>query len=437
MRVAAAVLLLFVLCALPAQAQTGADVTIVVVPPDGSEQRTLTFSSLGEPDMASGHTLASVLRRAGVFVGTYDSVEVAQPGGAVVAIPRGEIRLTKRVEEPSDRANDPSAPLAKRTWTRTRPRENPVVLRTGAAGVELLRPVEALTGHLEEEVLAPVDGVLTLTAVAEANLVASPGTALPGDTVRFVATPPRGTVYEGVEYAWDFGDDTTTTTAERETTHVYEAEATRNVTVRFLRDGAEVGSATDIVYVDDPSADRGAGDISGDGRDGRRRRARESRRGEQGSGDGSGDGTGDGSGDGLSTGGWEDSGSGGYVAPPPVDAYEPAPVTPVEAEPQPKPEPEPRPRRAEQPAPAPEPAGETVDGYLLASAGGPGGGADAASQLPEDAPPELQELARTPTEAAAGGRQLPTIVWVVAGLLALIVLGWALEGRRTLPYWQP
>jgi len=99
---------------------------------------------------------------------------------------------------------------------------------------------------------------------------------------------------------------------------------------------------------------------------------------------------------------------------------------------------DPPPGNEEPPPVAPPPGdgdghgGDDPGGAGAALAGGGGAGA-----LPEDAPRSLRELAREPTEAASHARQLPTIAWVIAGLVGLVALGWALEGRRTLPYWQP
>ncbi len=132
-----------------------------------------------------------------------------------------------------------------------------------------------------------------------------------------------------------------------------------------------------------------------------------------------------GTGGGADTGGGYDGGSydGGPTYTPPAAT----PVTPPPAQPR-----QPKPRRAPEQRRAPVaemPAGETVDGYLLASADVPlalaGGAAAARTQTaairqPDDAP-----------------LQVPTAVWVAVGLLALVVLGWGLESRTTLPYFRP
>jgi hypothetical protein len=122
-------------------------------------------------------------------------------------------------------------------------------------------------------------------------------------------------------------------------------------------------------------------------------------------------------------------GSSGYTppaaaaAPPPTP--DPAPSTPVRRAPV---------RRAPQRrAAAPElPQGEQVDGYLLASATGvpvP----PSAAVTPAD--PQLAALTSPPQDDRA--LHVPTPVWVALGLLLLVVLGWGLESRTTLPYFRP
>lgn len=75
------------------------------------------------------------------------------------------------------------------------------------------------------------------------------------------------------------------------------------------------------------------------------------------------------------------------------------------------------------------PQGETVDGYLLASAGAPLpilATADAAAP----GTPGLPEDEHTPLH-------VPAVVWVLGGLAALVLIGWGLEARTTLPYFKP
>jgi PKD domain-containing protein len=439
MRVAVVVLLLSVLCALPAHAQSSTDASIRITPPDGGEPRTVTLSQLGAPDRPDGWSLSSVLRRAGIFTGAYDWVEVAQAGGAPVRIPIGEIRLTEARVEPSDRANDPTSTLDQRTWTRIRPREHPVVFHADEAGnVTLLRPISLSNSSAVE--LASVDGTFAVGAVAEQDLEAAPLQARPGETISFRATPPPGTDRSRLTYAWDFGDGARST-GRAEVTHTYASEKTLNVTVTFLLDGAAIGDESVTVYVAAPLRPGSAGDARGGKGDGRRRgrgRARQSEA-RGGSDGGAGDG-GPGGGSGAGPGG-ENAGADPYAASPPA-AYAPVPAPldspPAAAEPAPAPAPAPVRPAPGRPAarPAPAPAGEPVSGYLLASATDPpsSGGA---GELPDDAPEALAELAREPKQAATNGRSLPTVVWVAAGIVALLALGWALEGRRPLPHWQP
>lgn len=135
------------------------------------------------------------------------------------------------------------------------------------------------------------------------------------------------------------------------------------------------------------------------------------------------------SGGGGGTGGGDWSGGGDTTYTPPVSS---PPVTPA-ATPTPPPTPKPRPQREPRraPEPTPAPAGETVDGYLLASADVElaAAGGSAAEQA-------RAEAARLP-QPDDDPLQVPTAVWVAVGLLALVVLGWGLESRTTLPYFRP
>ena len=442
MRLTLAVLLLLSLCALPAQAQSGADVAITIVPPDGSEPRTLRVADLGAPDRrnvrypmpggaratVTGWTLATVLEAAGFPAGSYDLVEVARPGGGVVEIGAGEVRRTELKTVRSERYDDPKATLDERWTQREVERATPVLLVVDASGARLLRPPTAAT---RAQALAAVDGALTLTLVSDAKVLASPQAPRPGEQVTFTATPPRGVDRARVTYRWDFGDGRVETGGPQ-MTHTYAKARTYAVTVTFLLDGAALDEqAGTTVYVAEPLAPGTAGDRRGDGGRRRGRRARGSGPG-AGVGGGGGSGAGGGTGGGSGGGGGAGAGDGGWSEPWDDGAAAPAEaVPPAVEEPAPAPA-RPRRRTPRRRAPEPPARGETVTGYLLTSGGGGGAGA-----LPEDAPRSLRELAREPTEAASHARQLPTIAWVIAGLVGLVALGWALEGRRTLPYWQP
>lgn len=79
-------------------------------------------------------------------------------------------------------------------------------------------------------------------------------------------------------------------------------------------------------------------------------------------------------------------------------------------------------RRRARRTPSPRQADDTITGYLLASAGAP---------LP------LASGGATATAGRDGSIEIPTGVWVVSALTGLIMLGWLLEARTTLPYFKP
>ncbi|HEU4703171.1 MAG TPA: PKD domain-containing protein [Conexibacter sp.] len=83
--------------------------------------------------------------------------------------------------------------------------------------------------------------------------------------------------------------------------------------------------------------------------------------------------------------------------------------------------------------PAPErprtPPGKLVSGTLLASA---------SAAAPLDAPAAGRAASAAARGAATDGPlHVPVGVWAAVGLVALLALGWALESRHTLPFWQP
>jgi hypothetical protein len=108
--------------------------------------------------------------------------------------------------------------------------------------------------------------------------------------------------------------------------------------------------------------------------------------------------------------------------PPPAPAPPPPPVAPPAPAPQPPRDPAP-PRSA---AATPKPQGELVSGTLIAST---------------QAVPVLGDAARggSPPRGAAsdGPLHIPVGVWFAIGLAALLALGWTLESRHPLPFWQP
>lgn len=85
---------------------------------------------------------------------------------------------------------------------------------------------------------------------------------------------------------------------------------------------------------------------------------------------------------------------------------------------------------APQPAPATPgtPPGKLVSGTLLASASA------AAAPRPASGRAASAAVRRA---AADGPLHVPVGVWAAVGLVGLLALGWALESRHTLPFWQP
>lgn len=73
------------------------------------------------------------------------------------------------------------------------------------------------------------------------------------------------------------------------------------------------------------------------------------------------------------------------------------------------------------------PPGKFVSGTLLASA--------SAAAAPVSAGRAASAAVHRAT--ADGPLHVPVGVWVAVGLVALVALGWALESRHTLPFWQP
>ncbi len=76
------------------------------------------------------------------------------------------------------------------------------------------------------------------------------------------------------------------------------------------------------------------------------------------------------------------------------------------------------------PRTAPPPQGTLVSGTLLASA--------------DTLPVSAGVVARLHGAAASNGHlHVPVGVWAALGFVALLALGWVLEARHTLPFWQP
>jgi len=130
--------------------------------------------------------------------------------------------------------------------------------------------------------------------------------------------------------------------------------------------------------------------------------------------------------DGNGTGGNGTGGGHGSGAP----AAAPAAPAPSAAAPASVAAPPSAPARRRAPAPRRTPPGELVSGTLLASA-------SAAAAAPGAPGASRAASAAARGAAADGPLHVPVGVWIAVGLAALLALGWALESRHTLPFWQP
>lgn len=269
-----------------------------------------------------------------------------------------------------------------------------------------------------------VDGTLRLTLRATARLIPSPPQVRVNELVQFRVILPPGLDPAAVEFEWDFNNNEPPVRNRRPTmSKSFKSVGAYNPSVTLYIGGVadrDFPPSAEVRVIEPP---RAGGRRRGAHESGNRRRADGQDGGDDRSG-GNGDGTGtDGGGTGGGAGG---SGTGSPTTAPPAAAPSaPAPAaTPPPAQPRAQPRREPRAR-----APPPEPEGELVDGYLLASTGG--------APLPDGGAARARSDTVVPAADVATPFDVPAIVWVLGGLAALVVLGWALESRTTLPYFKP
>ncbi|MDW5593200.1 PKD domain-containing protein [Conexibacter stalactiti] len=301
-----------------------------------------------------------------------------------------------------------------------------------------LKLVRSATGDDARIIVVPsADNVLRLNLRQEPAVTALPSGVREGGSIRFVVTVPFGYDPASLTYEWYINDAAGTRfkTSEPGTVRRFDEAGDYNVTVTYLQNGRPIDSGQGLTSFAVISRER-----PDDGYLPERDRDRVRTAGGRGKGvrdapqeDAPDDAATDApevpqtSGDGSYNGG----GSSGYTPPAPAATPPPtpdpaptAPATPVRRAPQ---------RRAPaRRAAAPElPQGETVDGYLLASATG-------VPVVPSAAiTPADQELLGLKPPQADRSLHVPTGVWVALGLLLLVVLGWGLESRTTLPYFRP
>ena len=381
----------------PAGEQPPSPPAIVIAPADGRPQRTVLYSAVeglattgdwvlpdGTEARLTAVKLESVLGKAGLSVRSFTTLTVVGSDGVTMQI--SQLQMGKFYPPP-------------------------IVYLDDAGALCVLRPK---TKYEPSERACAADGRLTLDGGSGPTLTATPATVEVGQEVWFSASVPLGLEGRTVELVWDFNDDKpTVTTTERDQTRTFDKAGTYNVIVTYRVDGQRYGDVSDapsttvsVVDKSRPSKDR-------NGRTSRKHDRADDSGDEPGDEDGT---TGTESGAGGAGPGGTGPGGGGWT--PPSNAATPPPPA--------APRPERRAPRSARRTPQ-QPVGETVDGYLLASADVPlpTGGAVRAADL------------RPTAVAEQGGFGVPTGAWVVIGLVALIVLGWTLESRTTLPYFKP
>lgn len=321
-------------------------------------------------------------------------------------------------------------------------RDAVIVFRDEAGTLQLLRTSGGAIAGMEALVPAAPDGTLALRVTQDPQLISSLPQVPSGGSLSFHATIPALLDPKTVTYEWDFNDGGSTLrtkapTATRTFTATNRQNRTFNVSVTLYVNGRRYDDMLPLFapQVEVIADDRYAGDVPD------KRSARSAGRDRTGVSDGERRRTtstpppptgGD-----VPAADTPDTGTAAPTTAPPAGT----PVTPAATPtptpaPSPTPTPTPTPRRTAEPprraAPRrPEqPAGETVDGYLLAAADVPlplTDGADLKARSAQQIEPQQES---TPLE-------LPTPVWVGIGLLALVMLGWGLESRTTLPYFRP
>lgn len=405
LRVLLAVLALAAAMALPAgaQDQPPAEQWVLIQMPDGLAEHRVPWSSLA---------------------GLAKEVKVDLPGAENTSVQAVTLeQVLNRIQRTSDQISSigltrsDGAPMTITRLQLTRYYDDPLLYLDADGVLSLLRPklIES-----PAEVARAIDGTLTLRVGSQPTLTAHPEVVAVNQTTSLEVTVPLDIPDRSkITYIWDFNDDKPVSRLRTGALHrSFTKPGTYNVIVSYEVDGQLWEGLAPSVAVTVKAAPKQNRDKNARKSD--RRRARDDEQGGGGDeeetenpGAGPGSGIGDDGGDGtggaggLNTGGWDTPDA---AAPPPPPA--------------PRAQPRKQPRRA---APPPEPAGETVDGYLLAAADVPlptGGAVRATVADPEPLDDE-------------GPLNIPTAVWVVLGVIGLGLLGWTLESRTTLPYFKP
>lgn len=378
---------------------------VTIVAPDGKTRRTLALADLvasydvrdatytvraadgatRQLPVASGISLEALLRAAGLDTARFDYVAVPRPDGATTVLLADQIAKGEG---------------------------GPPVVWSDAEGVHFLRPSLADNDPNATDHVIVAEGELQVELrigdPLVARISASKLRAKPGEAITFTAVLITGDLAPGMTFRWYF--DGSDYVYGASATHRFRRPGTYHVLLDIVRGQEAVGvpEILEIVIVRPRVARdraRGAGD---------KQRGEGSDRAASGGGTGGRSGGSGGGGAGTGTGGG--AGSGGYTprSNAPVVTSAPAPAPPR------------RPRRPKaKPERRQQPQGELVSGTLLASADElpPAGGGAAAANRADDTPGKPLHV--------------PVGVWVALGLAATLALGWTLESRHTLPFWQP
>ncbi|HKG02118.1 MAG TPA: PKD domain-containing protein [Conexibacter sp.] len=372
--------------------------SITIAPSDGGAARTLDLAALTDrfdvhgvaytlraadgttttATVAEGISLTALLAAAGLDADAFTYLEIPGADGASAIVLRDDLGGTE---------------------------EGPPVVWGDAQGVHFLRPSAGERDTNGADLVTLADGAIAIGLKTGDPVVpriaVSTLRARPRERVDFSASlVGAASLRPGLEYQWYF-DDGTGNVRGASVSHRFPPGGPYLVLLNVVRgDGTSIGSPATVRVHVVRLHERRSDDAHGSDES-------------QGDGDGSGgSGTGDGTGAGSGTDG-SDAATSTYVAPlsPPAASPTPAPA--------------PAPRHAS--PPPRQPRGDLVSGTLVASASAastPVGGGHAASAVAHRA-------------ASDGPLHLPIGIWVGAGLVLLLALGWVLESRHTLPFWQP
>jgi hypothetical protein len=411
------VLLLGLSAAIGAQlAHADGAATVAIAPSDGGAARSLALADLaGSFDV---HGVAYTLRAAD---GTESTTTVADGISLGALLAAAGLAGDAFDYIALDKADGSSAIVLRDDLGGTA--EGPPVVWSDAQGVHFLRPSSGDGDANGADLVTLADNAPLAVALKTGEplvprIAVSTLRAHPRERVEFGASLVGGApLGPGLDYQWYF--DGTGTARGANVSHRFPRPGTYLVLLNVVRgDGTSIG-APDTVNVRvvrpharRPDAARRSGDAPG------------------GVGDGSGGGSargvagGHGEGGGTSAGGVGSGGGAGAPASTPRSSSALPAAAPRRAAAAPRP----APHRAS--APRRTPPGELVSGTLLASA--------SAAAAPVGVSPAASAASASAGGAAADGPlHVPVGVWAALGLVVLLALGWALESRHTLPFWQP